>query len=149
MSTESRESDVEIIEVDEEKLTQACDQAQSVTEHLQTSTAVLHEILNGGDRATRDFGHMCQQCGKVYKSVNTLHTHKQLKHPASEMEAQCSVCNKKYSSRMSLQKHVQYKHRYDHKCLVCYRSFMSIEMLGGLHLLLDANLTFICQISTQ
>lgn len=129
MSTVSRDSDVEIIEEDEDR-NQA--HSQAITEHLQTSTAVLHEILNGGDRARREFGHTCQQCGKVYKTTSTLHTHKQLKHPATEVEAQCTACNKKYSSAMSLQKHVLYKHRYEHKCRVCYRSFESTEMLGEL-----------------
>ncbi|KPJ09113.1 Zinc finger protein 62-like [Papilio machaon] len=101
-----------------------------INEHLQTSTAVLHDILKGENEETTDSGgEPCPQCGKYYKNAHTLKMHYGLKHPDIPVEFECISCNKKYSSLLSLQKHMRYMHRYQHRCKACYRTFPSIEML--------------------
>ncbi|CAK1588478.1 unnamed protein product [Parnassius mnemosyne] len=101
-----------------------------IDEHLRSSTAVLHDILNDEkEQSAENGGRACSQCGKLYKNANTLHMHFMLKHPEDKIEVQCTSCNKKYSSLLSLQKHVRYMHRYSHRCKACYRTFASSEIL--------------------
>ncbi|CAH2035033.1 unnamed protein product, partial [Iphiclides podalirius] len=103
-----------------------------IDEHLRSSTAVLHDILNGeNERRAENGGQSCPHCGKLYKNANTLQMHYMLKHPENQIEVQCASCNKKYPSLLSLQKHIRYMHRYKHRCKACYRTFASPEMLEG------------------
>lgn len=115
-----------------------------IEEHLRNSTAVLQDILkdkedsdncapegeapSDGEDSNGD-GHMCQHCGKIYKTRSTLHAHYQLMHPENEVEGRCVKCDKKYPSILSLQKHIRYMHRYGHRCQACYRTFATPELL--------------------
>lgn len=115
-----------------------------IDEHLRNSTVVLQDILQdaryvdvdgeGGvpseDEDSNEDGHMCQQCGKIYKTASTLHSHYLLMHPKNEIEGQCVSCDKKYPSLLSLQKHMRYMHRYKHRCKACYRTFSTPELLS-------------------
>lgn len=102
-----------------------------IDEHLRSSTAVLHDILS--DENGREIGNsscMCQQCGKLYKTANSLNMHRQLKHPDDNIVVKCALCDKEYPSLMSLQKHTRYMHRYNHRCKACYRTFETSEELS-------------------
>ncbi|KAF9817207.1 hypothetical protein SFRURICE_013995 [Spodoptera frugiperda] len=116
-----------------------------IDEHLRNSTVVLQDILRDKEDAAvdcdseapsdgdaddgNDDGHMCQHCGKIYKTASTLHAHYLLLHPENEVEGQCVACDKKYPSLLSLQKHMRYMHRYMHRCKACYRTFATPELL--------------------
>lgn len=116
-----------------------------IDEHLRNSTVVLQDILKDkkdindskgggeppidGDEDSNDDGHVCQYCGKIYKSASTLHAHYLLRHPKNEVEGQCVACDKKYPSMLSLQKHIRYMHRYVHRCQACYKTFATPELL--------------------
>lgn len=122
-----------VIEVDVERL-----DSEIIDEHLRNSTVVLQDILKDSEDADvcdgdptfdGDDGHMCQHCGKIYKTSTTLHAHYLLMHPENEIEGQCVACDKKYPSLLSLQKHMRYMHRYDNRCKVCYRTFATAELL--------------------
>lgn len=102
---------------------------EAVNLHLLTSTALLQNVLSGTDE-DRDHGHICPHCGKIYKTAITLNTHCLLIHPPNEQSVQCSECLKVYPSAMSLQKHVQYMHKFKYRCVACYKSFGTPEMLG-------------------
>ncbi|CAH0401841.1 unnamed protein product [Chilo suppressalis] len=116
-------------------------ESQSIDEHLRSAAAVLCEILNDDNSIKNEDssdghessmeedgdGHRCQNCGKIYKSANTLNVHYRLKHPEEASQVRCNECNKSYASSLSLQKHVRYMHKYANRCDVCYRAFASIE----------------------
>lgn len=100
-----------------------------VIEHLQSSTAVLHDILSGGSECESNIGFPCQQCHKYYKTEKTLQSHYLLKHSDNNEEVMCTQCDKKYPSTLSLSKHLKYMHRHQHRCNACYRNFPTIETL--------------------
>ncbi|CAD0193954.1 unnamed protein product [Chrysodeixis includens] len=119
------------VEVDIERL-----DSDIIDEHLRNSTVVLQDILkdaryvdDDGEGDRNEDGHMCQHCGKIYKTATTLNSHHLLMHPENETEGQCVSCDKKYPSLLSLQKHMRYMHRYNHRCIACYRTFPTPELL--------------------
>uniref|UniRef100_A0A1I8N1P6 C2H2-type domain-containing protein n=1 Tax=Musca domestica TaxID=7370 RepID=A0A1I8N1P6_MUSDO len=67
---------------------------------------------------------ICDMCGKVLRTLNSLHKHKKVVHTSKPIKIpeQCTYCGKWYSTHSNLQLHVLNMHIHidkEHRCEIC------------------------------
>ena len=79
------------------------------------------------DASMKRCGNQCDQCGKYYKTPQTLRYHKMLH---SEPKCVCSICAKTFYNPSLLSVHRRKEHcNKDYKCQLCDCDFLFLEQL--------------------
>jgi len=100
-----------------------CYKQISSRRNLASHISYIHKVEGSG--------HVCQECGKEYPTMQSLRKHHDAKH-APEKRFKCDECPKSYGSKTMLKEHVESKHRdAQYPCATCGKIFGSKSLLRG------------------
>ena len=98
-----------------------CDKLFPTRSKLWTHIVYVHKKYKAPNRL-KTF--VCEFCGKVYKSKNSLESHMNVYHSSDRKTFDCKVCEKSYSSDMALRVHLNsHTGKKDYTCEVCGMKF--------------------------